>query len=130
MLEIALVGAILLATASFFYLRTSRAELYRELGRRQPALRAPAEGAFGSVRLPAVVLPDFRQRLAMVPDVLPADLLRTIAKEVDGLASSERTYLPTHKKGGTIAYETLCAEAPSVVALYLSPALQHLVATI
>src|SRR4051812_17714228 len=122
MFEYVLVGTVLLATASFFYARNSRTQLYRDLGRRQNTIQQGSTSS-GSLRLPTINLPDFRQRLAIVPEILPADLLARIRDEIDGMRATERTYLPAHKKGGTIAYETLCSQAPSVIALYLSPAL-------
>jgi len=129
MFELVLVGAVLLATATFVYARTHRLQLYRDLGRRQQLIQQESTSS-GSLRLATVNLPDFAGRLASVSNILPPDLLARIRQEVGRLSATERTYLPTHKKGGAIAYETLCAHAPSIVELYLSPALQHLVATI
>src|SRR5262245_66024040 len=36
------------------------------------------------------------------------------------MATPERSCVPSHKKGGTIAYETLIRSAPAIVALYHS----------
>lgn len=75
-------------------------------------------------------MPDFGQRLAEVATALPADEFERLAAEIETIVSTERSYLPTHKKGGTVAYETLCATAPGVVAVYLSPHMLDLVSSI
>lgn len=72
----------------------------------------------------------FSNRVAVLPDLLPADLLADLERETHGLADAERSYIPTHKKGGTFAYETLIQAAPAIVGLYHSAALKDLVSRI
>ena len=62
----------------------------------------------------------FDERLAAVPDFLPPERFAALAAEIEGLGRTERSYVPTHKKGGTIAYDTLRERAPGVVAFYRS----------
>lgn len=119
LLETALAASVLLAGTAV-YLRTRRMRVYREVRRHQEVirqLRAPATRIDASAR----ALPTFTDRLAVLADAIPPETLRALAAEVEQLASTERSYVPTHKKGGTVAYETLCQTAPHVVALYLSP---------
>jgi hypothetical protein len=52
---------------------------------------------------------------------LSDDSWTRIKGSIQQLTASERNYVPTHKKGGTIAYATLRREAPEVAALYHSP---------
>lgn len=73
---------------------------------------------------------DFAERLCVLPDVLPQAAFDTLAAEIEPLVDTERNYVPTHKKGGTIAYETLRATAPRVTAFYRSPALQRFISDI
>jgi len=129
MLEYAAIGAALLISGTAAYLWTSRGQFYRQLAERQRTL---LDGAAGSGLLgPAPsALPAFGEHLAVVPDILPADTHRRIAAETEALVATERTYLPAHKQGGTVAYETLCKSAPGVVALYLSPALHDIISRI
>jgi len=75
-------------------------------------------------------VPTFAERLATVADFLPADLRDRIVAEVEALGDTERSYLPLHKQGGTVAYETLRSHAPTAVALYQSPALRNVIARI
>jgi hypothetical protein len=72
----------------------------------------------------------FEHRLAVLLDLLPAEVLANLERETHGLADAERSYIPTHKKGGTFAYETLIQAAPGIVALYHSAALKGLVSSI
>jgi hypothetical protein len=119
LLETALAASVLLAGTAT-YMRTRRMRVYREVRRHQelileqhaPATRIDANGR---------ELPTFADRLAILPDALPPETLRALATEIEKLATTERSYVPTHKQGGTVAYETLCQTAPNVVALYLSP---------
>jgi hypothetical protein len=75
-------------------------------------------------------VPGFAGRLATIEDFLPADLRDRIIAEVEALGDTERSYLPLHKQGGTIAYETLRAHAPTAVALYQSAVMRNVVARI
>jgi hypothetical protein len=75
-------------------------------------------------------VPGFAGRLATIADFLPADLRARIVAEIEGLGDTERSYLPLHKQGGTVAYETLRAHAPAVVALYRSAAMRNVVAQV
>ncbi len=64
--------------------------------------------------------PSFADRLTVVPDLLPPDAFSTLKAAAERLWLPERSFVPAHKKGGTIAYETLIASAPAMVALYHS----------
>ncbi|MBL8893275.1 MAG: 2OG-Fe(II) oxygenase [Rhizobiales bacterium] len=75
-------------------------------------------------------LPSFDQRFAVVDSILPETAWRSVRSAVDRLVETERSYLPTHKKGGTVAYETLSENAPVIVALYRSEAFCELISQI
>jgi hypothetical protein len=55
-----------------------------------------------------------------LPDALPAAVFDDVAKNAEKLVAPERSYIPAHKKGGTVAYETIIAHAPPIAALYQS----------
>ena len=128
MFETALIAAVLLM-ATAVYLRTTRVRLYRQLGERQRTIRQAGAGFVG-VGPAGRSLPSFAHNIAVLPTPLPSAELATITREIEQLASTERSYLPTHKKGGTVAYETLVQAAPAVVELYQSKALHDLVSAI
>jgi hypothetical protein len=79
---------------------------------------------------PEQPLPSFAQHLATLDNVLSPDEFSRLVEDVEKLVETERSYLPTHKKGGTVAYETLERKAPSLVELYRSQALQGLISDI
>jgi hypothetical protein len=117
------VGAI--TVGGFTYARRRRARLYGDLEQRLvrissarvPQLRACFDGA----------MPGFSDRLAVVPDLLLAETFATLKAEAERLIGPERSFVPTHKKGGTVAYETLIASAPAIVALYHSADLKNFI---
>ena len=75
-------------------------------------------------------VPSFAARLVTIADFLPADIRGRIVAEIDALCDTERSYLPLHKQGGTVSYETLRQQAPMVVALYQSLAMRKAIASI
>ena len=125
MLAEMVIGAGAVATGGFVYAKSNRARLYRRLGARIAAItHADAPDLSG---LASRSLPDFADRLAVLPDLLPATHFAQLLSEAQRLAAPERSYVPTHKQGGTLAYETLIASAPHIVAFYHSADLQRLV---
>jgi 2OG-Fe(II) oxygenase superfamily len=119
-----LLAAIVLATGTFMVLRLQREQLYARLTNSDHAGTAPDWG------LEHRSAPSFAERLCTIDGILEPGAFQRLTTEIEGLNQTERSYLPSHKKGGTIAYETLCARAPSVVALYRSQELARLVSQI
>jgi hypothetical protein len=64
--------------------------------------------------------PAFDKHLAVIPNFLPAATFQQLRDEIVTFGQTERTYLPIHKQGGTVAYETLHQSAPKVVAFFNS----------
>ncbi len=83
-----------------------------------PALNLPD-------RLPTA-LPDFRQRIAVVPAPLPTPVFDRLRAAAQRHGQTERSYFPVHKQGGTIAYEDLHHVAPELVVFYQSDYLRRL----
>jgi hypothetical protein len=55
---------------------------------------------------------------------LPASLVDRMVDEVDrARAAVHRSYIPRHKKSGSVGYHRLVAHAPTMVAVYRAPAL-------
>lgn len=54
---------------------------------------------------------------------LPPGVVEACVAEAEGLRPAiHRNYIPRHKKGGSVSAFTLAAQAPTIVALYRSPA--------
>lgn len=128
MLETAFVVAAV-ATATGAWMWSARGRRYRYLGLRQAEAVARADAS--GVAIPAgSAVPSFGQRIAVLDRPLDDTAFRAIAAVVERLSRTERSFVPAHKKGGTVAYETLCEDAPEVVALYQSAALRELISSI
>jgi hypothetical protein len=95
---------------------------------------APGTAAGGARESIVVPVPptgaDFSLALATFPEFLEASQLAALKEAVERVAGIERSYLPTHKKGGTIAYETLIAQAPVIAAFYQSAAMCRFVSSV
>jgi hypothetical protein len=111
-----MVGAGTAAAAGFAYARQRRAGLYRDLeGQVARIVAAPAPDLGDLAQREP---PRFADRFAVVPDMLPGRTFAAFKAEADRLVAPERSFVPTHKKGGTVAYEALIASAPAIVSFY------------
>jgi hypothetical protein len=124
MIEELVIGAGAAAAVGFTYARRRRVGLYRNLEER---LTRVAGAAPDLTSLAQRELPPFDDRFTTVRDVLPAPAFAVLKAEAERLVAPERSFVPAHKKGGTVAYETLIASAPAVVALYHSKAFQDFI---
>jgi hypothetical protein len=116
------------ATAAYTYARVSRLGLYRSLASRESSLERSA--AVGLAADAAGKLPDFHDRLVTLPACLAPEDFERVKTAIVSLVGRERSYLPAHKKGGTVAYETLIEQAPEAVELYRSAEMRGLVSRI
>jgi hypothetical protein len=124
---LAISAVILVLLLAFLYAKAQRQKLYAQLMRRSAEIRQTQPAP--EIRLPAEI-PDFSRLLAAMPDILGRSSFQSVRAEAERLAETERSYIPTHKKGGTIAYETLITSSPAIVALYHSPVMSELVSRI
>lgn len=69
----------------------------------------------------------FSRHLISYPDCLSPDTFEHVRDNARRLEKIERSYIPTHKKGGTVAYDTILQHAPEVARFYQSAQLQELV---
>jgi hypothetical protein len=123
-----LIGAGAITAGGYTLARRRRSRLYRELERRVARIAARWPFNVGEVREHAV--PGFADRLAVVSDFLPERAFAALKAEAERLVAPERSFVPTHKKGGTVAYETLIAAAPATVAAYHSAALKSFISAV
>ena len=62
---------------------------------------------------------------------LPAAVVAEMSVEVERVRPHiHRNYIPRHKKGGSVSYYTLLEQAPTILALYRSPAFIQLLSTL
>ena len=113
-------GLAALPALAWTVLHLRRRGLYRRLRAQHAAIRA----AHPDWRVGAPPV-DFATGCAVVPDALPAaDFARLLAVG-ETCRNPERSWIPAHKQGGTIAYESLHALAPELVGFFLSNGLRQ-----
>jgi hypothetical protein len=113
-----------LATGGALGLAYKRSAHYGRLGRELDRARPALTGVEAISSRPA---PDFGELFASLTDFLPVPVFTQLRDQIETLVQHERSFIPTHKKGGTVAYETIIARAPKVASLYHSPALLEFV---
>lgn len=118
------VGASAAMAGGFAYAKGKRNRLYRRLADRTAAISSANPIA---VAAQGRALPSFADRLAVITNVLEQASFERVRAEAERHAAAERSYVPAHKKGGTVAYETLIESSPSIVALYHAPALKAII---
>jgi hypothetical protein len=109
-----------LATGGALGLAYKRSAHYGRLGRDLDLARPALKGLDALAARPA---PGFSQLFATEQEFLPQPVFEDVRDQIETLVQHERSFIPTHKKGGTVAYETIIARAPKVASLYHSPAL-------
>jgi hypothetical protein len=111
-------------------LRFRRQRLYARLRAEQERLTSAVKSGAEPWFTPPATVPDFSRRLVRMSDLLSLSVLEKLRQVVAEIRQGERSYIPGHKKGGTIAYEHLHQVAPELVAFYQSQELRNLVSTI
>jgi hypothetical protein len=116
------MGAGAATAAGLTYLRTRRVKLYRELAARVATINsANSARSFDIGAMPQRDVPRFTDGLAVASGFLPDHAFAALRQTAERVVAPERSFVPTHKKGGTVAYETLIAAAPEMVSCYHSP---------
>ncbi len=90
-------------------------------------VEAAIEAAVAALDVEAIRTAYRRQNeFAFVERALPPALVDRFLEEVDRVRPAvHRTYIPRHKKGGSVSAFTLAARAPAITALYRSPAFRR-----
>lgn len=107
--------------------RRTRETVYTTLADRRRHVGAEPSPA---IAVPPPMIPLARQfdqqRLVSVPGFLEGQSLeRLIRESLGNRRRVERSFIPRHKKGGTLSYEAIHHVAPACLAFYLSPALRR-----
>ncbi|MGE0700500.1 MAG: 2OG-Fe(II) oxygenase [Hyphomicrobiaceae bacterium] len=116
------------AAGGLVYARSRRAELYRSLERRVGHIAAATRIDTGDALQRQ--LPPFDDCLVRISGIFPDATIQELRRQAMQLVRPERSYVPAHKKGGTVAYESLFEAAPAIIALYHSRAMRDLVSRI
>lgn len=89
-----------------------------------PMIHHEIARVFGNLDVEAARAAYWRQNeLLVLERLLPPAVTDALAAEVDRVRPAvHRNYIPRHKKGGSVSYYTLAAEAPAILTLYRHPA--------
>ncbi len=123
-----LLALVAAGAAGIALAKWRRSAIYARLENRIETIVSASRIDFGSILQRPV--PGFTPRLAQVHDAFPAETLTELRNQAMSLVRPERSYIPAHKKGGTVAYETLFETAPLIVSLYQSPEMRAFVSRI
>ena len=124
----AVIILLIAAAAAFlFHHRGKRTRLYRELAKKRRSLIARKALVIQTDVDPAALQPGFEQtRIARIENFLSPESLAELRAECSAnRGRAERSYVPGHKKGGTLSYENIHRLAPACLAFYHSPALRQ-----
>lgn len=119
-------AAALLLTVAFRHHR-HRQRVYRALAARRKEIIRRNRPAIATILDPRALRGEFeRERIIRVERFLaPASLARIQEECRNNQKRAERSYLPMHKKGGTLSYENIQRHAPACLALYHAPELHQ-----
>jgi len=100
-----------------------RRKLYRGLARQRQAMLPGKAPAIRTATDPKDLAPLFAgERIVAVADFLAPESLEALRAEcLANRPRIERSYLPGHKKGGTLSYEAIHRHAPACLAFYHAP---------
>ncbi|MDZ4688751.1 MAG: hypothetical protein SH850_27065 [Planctomycetaceae bacterium] len=119
-------GAALAAAAMWRRHRLRRDRLYAQLADARPDIVAAYPIEIQTGVAPGTLSVSFaHDRFARVDGFLTDNCLRRLREEAESnVGRSERSYIPTHKRGGTLSYEAIHHHAPQCLSFYHSPAVQ------
>lgn len=105
----------------------ARRRLYQTLAEQRPAIIASHPPAVAASVDPVALREEFqRERIVVVEGFLEEETFQRIREECLAHADkAERSFIPFHKKGGTLSYEAIHRHAPACLAFYHSHALRH-----
>jgi hypothetical protein len=109
-----------------------RQHLDRELAQHRIDFVRGHEPKLRNIAPPGDVVDAFaRASVSRVTDFLDLDSLERLRDEALAVSSKKtRSYVPTHKKGGTVSYEELHRSCPGCLAFYHSPTVQTWVSAV
>jgi hypothetical protein len=131
LLALLLLVAVVIAVLYARYY-TKRVRIYRTLAeRRKPVIEKFASLVTGSPSVNGLADAFRKHFLTRFDNFLPVEVLKQLQEEcLANQARAERTFLPVHKKGGTLSYEALHYHAPMGLSVFHSEALHRWVSEV
>lgn len=121
---------LIIPLLTYLYLFTQKKQQYKQIEQTQKEIINSYRPEIKLKLFEANALPHLTTGAVTIPHFLPESLLAKLHDIALKEAKTERSYLPGHKKGGTISYEELHHLAPIIIALYHAPELRRLLSQI
>ncbi len=121
-----IIPCLMIPLFIYLYIKHKKQTYYRQLHLRQRKVVQQHESQLKFPPRDQVELPSFSDYFTYIPNFLPDETFAHLKSEILQHLKMERTYLPAHKQGGTVAYEDLHYLAPKVVAFFNSTYLRNL----
>lgn len=104
---IAISTFLIVPLLAYLYLFTQKKQQYKVIEQAQKDIIKAHQNEIQLKTFNTEVLPQLVEGAVTIPNFLPEPLFAELHDIVLREAKTERTYLPGHKKGGTISYEEL-----------------------
>ncbi|MCB0208113.1 MAG: hypothetical protein KDJ52_02210 [Anaerolineae bacterium] len=126
----ALATLLFIPLFTYIYLFTQQSRRYKKLEHAQKDMLTTYGNTLKLNRYLPKKLPNFKERVISITDFLPESTFLELRDIILKELKTERSYLPGHKKGGTVSYEELHYSAPKIIAFYHSAQLREIVSHI
>ncbi|GIX03142.1 MAG: hypothetical protein KatS3mg113_0148 [Planctomycetaceae bacterium] len=131
MVTAAVASVVMVALIILIRHRIRRRTRYRELAASRAAIVAKHPICVAAEHPERYATEFEQQRLVRVAHFVKPESLEAMKQEaLANLHRVERTYIPTHKKGGTVSYEAISCYAPHCLSFYHSPEVQRWISCI
>ncbi len=128
---IALITVVAITIVALIWRHAGRSRLYRSLARKRRAIAVKYPPTIAAGFEPGIAREFANARIVRLERILEATTLANLQAEC--LANedrAERSYIPAHKKGGTLSYEAIHRVAPACLALYHSYEMRELLSKV
>jgi hypothetical protein len=126
-LSLAFAASVAAGAAVFVRHGMRRRQTYRALAKHRESVIVGRDPGLEGLPNPEALRADFeRDRIARVANFLPPDSVGELRAEcLANRSRAERSFIPRHKKGGTLSYEAIHRHAPTCLAFYHSRQLRE-----
>lgn len=128
---VTLVTIIALSIVALIWRHAGRSRFYRSLARKRREIVANHVPKFATDLEPTDAQKFADAHIVRIDQLLDTSSLANLQAEcLANHIHAERSYIPKHKKGGTLSYEAIHRSAPACLALYHSTAMRALVSKV
>lgn len=125
-------ATLVVLVGAFAWRRSSREQLYRELAAKRVEIIADKTVRLADTIDRAALAAEFKEKLLVHAEniLAPETLAAALEEAEENKGRVERSYVPTHKQGGTVSYEKVHYHAPTCLAIFHSKELIDFVSAV